>query len=48
MENDKNKPTVVSEPDFNYTGYTYSDYLKFQIDEMVEIIRGKLFRMSPA
>lgn len=48
MENDKNKPSTVSEPDFNYTGYTYSDYLKFQIDENVEIIRGKVFRMSPA
>jgi len=48
MENDKNKPSTVSEPDFSYTGYTYSDYMNFQIDEMVEIIRGKLFRMSPA
>lgn len=28
--------------------YTYADYLKFKIDEMVEIIRGKILRMSPA
>lgn len=28
--------------------YTYSDYLTWQFDEMVEIIKGKVFRMSPA
>ncbi|QKZ14437.1 Uma2 family endonuclease [Spirosoma sp. KUDC1026] len=28
--------------------YTYADYLKWQFDESVELIRGKLFRMSPA
>jgi len=28
--------------------YTYADYLTWQFDEMVELIRGKLFKMSPA
>lgn len=41
-------PSKVQEPDFSYSGYTYTDYLQFNLDEMVEVIRGKLFRMSPA
>lgn len=28
--------------------YTYADYLTWQFDDMVEIIKGKLFKMSPA
>ncbi|MCB0519593.1 MAG: Uma2 family endonuclease [Lewinellaceae bacterium] len=28
--------------------YTYADYLTWKFDEMVEIIRGKVFRMAPA
>ena len=37
------------EPTIDYNRvYTYGDYLKIEIDEMVEIIRGKIFRMSPA
>jgi Uma2 family endonuclease len=28
--------------------YTYSDYLTWQFDEMVELIKGKVFKMSPA
>ncbi len=28
--------------------YTYADYLTWQFDEMVEIIKGKMFKMSPA
>lgn len=28
--------------------YTYADYLKWQFDEAVELIRGKIYRMSPA
>ena len=28
--------------------YTYADYLTWQFDEMVELIRGQVFRMSPA
>lgn len=28
--------------------YTYADYLTWQFEERVELIKGKLFRMSPA
>ena len=28
--------------------YTYADYLKWQFDERVELIHGKIYRMSPA
>ncbi len=40
----------VAEPEAIYSNqhYTYSDYIKFTFDEMVEIIKGKIFRMSPA
>lgn len=28
--------------------YTYADYLTWQFDEMVELIKGRVFKMSPA
>jgi len=28
--------------------YTYADYFKWQFDERVELIKGKVFKMSPA
>ncbi len=42
---DKN---MVKEPDFAYGSYTYADYLSWEIDEMVELIRGKVFRQAAA
>ena len=40
---------IIEEPSFDYTKeYTYGDYLQFEFEEMVELIRGKIFRMSPA
>ena len=43
------KDTELKEPAITYgKHYTYRDYLDFTFDEMVEIIRGKIFRMSPA
>ncbi len=43
------KPPLLTEPDFNYSGnYTYADYLRWTIEERIELIRGKIFRMSPA
>jgi hypothetical protein len=42
-------PEELREPVIDYNKvYTYADYLKLEIDEMIEIIRGKIFRMSPA
>lgn len=39
----------IQEPDVTYgKHYTFRDYLQFNFDEMVEIIKGKIFWMSPA
>lgn len=43
MQNAANEPDMASDHE-----YTYSDYLKFQFEEMVELIRGKIYKMSPA
>ncbi|GAB3043121.1 Uma2 family endonuclease [Spirosoma pulveris] len=39
--------TDISQLDPNGT-YTYADYLKWQFDESIELIKGKLYRMWPA
>jgi Uma2 family endonuclease len=39
--------TSVNQLDKN-GNYTYADYLTWRFDQMVEIIKGKLFIMSPA
>lgn len=39
--------TSIDKLDLNKK-YTYADYLTWQLDEMVELIRGKVFKMSPA
>ena len=39
--------TSIDQLDLNKR-YTYADYLTWQLDEMVELIKGKVFRMSPA
>jgi len=44
----ESKPiTDISELDFNKS-YTVGYYFSWRFDEMVEIIEGKLFKMSPA
>jgi Uma2 family endonuclease len=42
---DKN---IVKEPFADYGSYTYADYLTWQMEEMVELIRGKVFRQAAA
>lgn len=37
----------LEEPDLSLS-YTYADYLKWDLPEMVELIRGKVYKMSPA
>nr|WP_310590478.1 Uma2 family endonuclease [Dyadobacter sp. CY261] len=37
----------VNELDLSGT-YTYADYLLWQFNERVELIKGKVFKMSPA
>ena len=39
--------TDINQLDLNKR-YTYADYLTWQFDEVVELIRGKVFRMSPS
>ena len=51
MENIENEPetNVLNEPSVPFGHeYTYADYLKFEFEEMVELIRGKIYKMSPA
>lgn len=39
--------TDLSQLDLNKT-YSYADYLTWQFDDMVELIKGKIMKMSPA
>ena len=39
--------TLVEEPQNEY-GFTYADYLTWNFKERIELIRGKIFKMSPA
>lgn len=43
------KSNFAEEPLVGYSGkLTYADYLQFDFDYMVEIIKGQLFKMTPA
>lgn len=45
----EDNPNIIKEPAAEYNKvYTYADYVKFEFDEMVELIKGKIFKMSPA
>lgn len=39
--------TDLSQLDLNGT-YTYADYIKWRFDERIELLRGKIFPMTPA
>jgi Uma2 family endonuclease len=39
---------LVKEPYTEYGSYTYADYLTWEIDHMVELIKGKVFRQAAA
>ena len=41
------KITSLDQLDLNAT-YSYADYLKWQIEDRIELIKGKIFKMSPA
>jgi len=41
------KITQLSQLDLNQT-YSYADYLTWQFDEAIELIKGKVMLMSPA
>jgi Uma2 family endonuclease len=42
---EKNEYMMVEEPDAS-ASYTYADYLKWRFEERVELIRGKLMKMT--
>lgn len=35
-----------SEPDLSFEGYTYANLLTWNLDEMVELIKGKIYKMN--
>lgn len=45
---DSEKPHTVKEPDIEYGRYSYADYLTWEMDEMVELIKGKVFKRDVA
>lgn len=47
MEKDVEK-SLVKEPDLSYGNYTYADYLTWEMEEMVELIKGKIFKKAAA
>ena len=40
--------TSLNQLDLSRGGYTYADYLLWQLKERVELLRGRIFEMSPA
>jgi Uma2 family endonuclease len=47
IQNDDFTETKVQEPESPY-GFTYADYLTWNFKERIELIRGRIFKMSPA
>ncbi len=45
---DTENKDAVKEPFTEYGTYSYADYLTWEIDEMVELINGKVFRAAAA
>lgn len=39
---------TVNEPDIEFGVYSYADYLTWQFEEVVELIKGKIFRKAAA
>jgi Uma2 family endonuclease len=47
MEKNEDK-SMVKEPNLSYGNYTYADYLTWDMEEMVELIKGKVFKKAAA
>lgn len=46
---EKDQPSnLVKEPYSEYGSYTYADYLQWDLDHMVELIKGKVFKQAAA
>jgi Uma2 family endonuclease len=48
MKTEEENRNKVEEPFTEYGRYSYADYLTWEIDEMVELIKGKVFRSAAA
>jgi Uma2 family endonuclease len=48
MKTEEENQDKVEEPFTEYGRYSYADYLTWEIDEMVELIKGKVFRSASA
>jgi Putative restriction endonuclease len=46
-DTENNEFNKVEEPDPSLH-YTYADYLKWNFEERLELIKGRIFKMSPA
>ncbi|NHE57887.1 Uma2 family endonuclease [Cyclobacterium plantarum] len=44
----KDSKSLLKEPDLSYGNYTYADYLTWDMEEMVELIKGKVFKKAAA
>jgi Uma2 family endonuclease len=44
----KSNPNQLEDPFTEYGRYSYADYLTWEIDGMVELIKGKVFKMAAA
>ncbi len=47
VNDDDLSESLVEEPQSEY-GFTYADYLTWKFKERIELIKGKIFKMSPA
>ncbi|MFD2037612.1 Uma2 family endonuclease [Belliella marina] len=44
----KDEKNIVNEPYTAYGSYSYADYLSWDLEEMVELIKGKIFKQAAA
>jgi len=42
------KRDTLNEPDLEYGNYSYADYLTWQMEEVVELIKGRIFKKAAA
>ncbi len=47
-KNTENDPNQLEKPFTEYGRYSYAEYLTWEIDGMVELIKGKVFKMAAA
>lgn len=47
-QKDKIDLDTFQEPNDSFAGYTYADYLKWDFEEIVELIKGKVFKKAAA